>query len=77
MLRGHGLNKFTLTGTPRERHADTEIKWFQYGIKPGFLPWDGGRDFSGGFGMEAAASGSVRSGLSQADDRLELSEQAD
>ena len=39
MLRGHGLNKFSLTGTPRERHADTEIKWFQYGMKRADFPF--------------------------------------
>jgi len=31
MLRGRGLNKFSPTGTPRERHAATETNWFRYG----------------------------------------------
>ena len=72
MLRGRGLNKFSPTGTPRERHVDTETEWFQYVIKPRDFPLGRRPDFSGGFGIGAAASGSVRSGLPQADDRLEL-----
>jgi hypothetical protein len=57
---------------PSPLRADTPTKWFQYGMKRGTFPFGRRAGFQQGFRYRAAASGSVRSGLSQADNRLEL-----
>ena len=57
LCRPHGLST-----------SPTVSDWFQYGMRRGAFPSDGGRNFGGGFGIGAATSGSVRSRLPQADE---------